>query len=296
MNRVKTQTPPNEGSEVLTTSVQSVPFIKTQSSLKEYLDPCIHRIKTKISYGHLDNPEIDVALNSDNEVVPPGSAEHMIGVSYFLPSKEYADYVHPSNETFKTQGCILSGGEVPEGIDYKQDRALKRRDKRYKPQDMGLHYSVFPTRTMSVDDFERKLTEMTIKNVPCQIVGGCDQFKLSECQPTPDYPADALLRQVSAALFELATNKTIDPNRAVRALYFHYLLAEEDAVYKWILRGDALSYYSAQALELCKTCNNINIEEIRDEIRGDLAEVILYNPKYRSYPDDTEIQTTPNGT
>lgn len=144
---------------------------------------------------------------------------------------------------------------------------------------------------MSVGDFEIKIAALRV-DAKC-IIAGCEHCDSPKAPPTPDYPVDALLRQVSAALFELATSDDCDPNRAVRALYFHYLLAENDAKYEWILRGDALSYYSAQALEVCKTSSNTNIEELRDEIRGDLAEIILHNPKYRSYPDDySEVENT----
>ena len=187
--------------------------------------------------------------------------------------------------------CFLSGVMLPEGIDYKQDRPLKRNDNRRKPHNIGQHFSVFPTRSMSREEFENKIATLRV-DAKC-ILAGCEHCDSPKVPPTPDYPDDALLRQVSAALFELATSDGCDPNRAFRALYFHYLLAENDAKYECILRGDALSYYAAQALEVCKTSPNTNIEELRDEIRGDLAEIIFHNPKYRSYPDDyCEVETT----
>lgn len=289
-DKIKVSTPSTVPNTVLTTK-PPLSFVDPQSHAQQILVKYIHRINTPITYGAVNEVFIDVAIDDSRCVIPSRSAEYVIGVSYFIPSDDYMSEAHKTFRAYKFNGCFLSGGNLPEGIGFKQDRALIRNDKRRNPQDMGLHFSVFPTQSMPVEEFERKLTEMKV-DAQC-LIAGRDQCERSEAQPTPDYPADALLRQVSAALFELATNGSVDPNRAFRALYFHYLLAEKDAEYKWILRGDALSYYSAQALELCNTSSNISIEEIRDEIRGALAEVILYNPVYRSYPDDyNEVETT----
>lgn len=272
-------------------AVSKLPFIKPQPCAQKTIMEHIHRIDTPVIYGAINDTCIDVFLDDSGSIIPPPDAEHPVGVSYFIPSVEFMEIAHTSFSKYKECGCFLSGGMLPEGIDYKQDRQLKRNDKRRKPHNMGLHFSVFPTRSMSKKDFESKILELRV-DAKCIIARGehCDSPK---APPTPDYPVDALLRQVSAALFELATSDDCDPNRAFRALYFHYLLAENDAKYEWILRGDALSYYSAQALEVCKTSSNTNIEELRDEIRGDLAEIILHNPKYRSYPDDySEVENT----
>lgn len=189
-----------------------------------------------------------------------------------------------NNCTAYVDNIIPSGGVLPAGLDYKQDRPLMRNDKLRYPQDMGLHFYVFPTMAMSKEEFEEKLTEL---------IGGCDHTGKLITPPTPAYSTQPLLRQVSATLFELATSGRVDPNRSFRALYFHYLLAEPEAQYDWVLRGDALTYYTAQALELSETSLNINVEEIRDEIRGALAEIIMYTPVYRSYPDDYyEVEKT----
>lgn len=225
-----------------------------------------------------------MAVNDDNQVLPPPNAEHVMGVSHFIPTPEFMLESHLSFRDYKTSGCSLFGGVIPEGIDVKQDRPLKRNLKR-KPTDMGRHFSVFPTRSMPREEFVEKLASMRVE-AKC-VIGGCEHTPTFE-KPTPDYPADALLRHVSVALFEMATNGMVDPNKRFRALYFHYLLAEEDAGYCWILRGDALSYYSAHALEICTPSASMDVEEVRDEIRSDLAGIILYSPTYRSYPDDTD--------
>jgi len=288
LNKIKGLTP-SAAPVVISTAVSKLPFIKPQPCAQKYLRDHIHRIETPVIYGAVNDTYIDVFLDDSRSVIPPPHAEHPVGVSYFIPSDEYIEIAHRSFPKYKDCGCFLSGDTLPDGIDYKQNRPLKRNDNRRKPHNMGQHFSVFPTRSMSVEDFEIKIAALRV-DAKCIICEHCDSPK---APPTPDYPVDALLRQVSAALFELATSDDCDPNRAFRALYFHYLLAENDAKYEWILRGDALSYYSAQALEVCKTSSSTNIEELRDEIRGDLAVIILHSPKYRSYPDNySEVEHT----
>lgn len=100
-----------------------------------------------------------------------------------------------------------------------------------------------------------------------------------------NYLTDSRLSQVYAVLFEMANNSNIDPNRSKLAFKYHNLLATEGFEYKSILLGDELSQYCADAFELCSTSTNMSCEEMRDEIRSDLSEVIKYAPKLRSYPD-----------
>lgn len=47
-----------------------------------------------------------------------------------------------------------------------------------------------------------------------------------------------------------------------------------------------LLYYVAFALDHCPDSASINVEEIRDQIRGDIAAILPeYKPRYRSYPE-----------
>ncbi|RYH12960.1 hypothetical protein EON65_36840 [archaeon] len=264
-----------------------VGFLEVKAASQKKCGVVLHRINRPVIYGPPNTPNIDLQLEFDGgNIIPPPVMDYMLGVSHFIPSSEYMTVAHKSFQDFKSVGCTLYGGKVlPEGIDFHRDRPLKRNNSSRKPTTMGDHYSVFPTRSMSPLEFETKLAEFK-HNVPCSVVGGGEP-KIMVISPTPDYPqSDRRLREASTALFEMASNASVDPNRAFRALYFHYLLAEDDADYQWLLTGDALTYYCAHALEICSNSVNFNCEEIRDEIRCDLASIILHVPVLRSYPRD----------
>lgn len=241
----------------------------------------LNRINRSVKYGPIDDPHSDVFVGKDGLIVPPPKKSYMLGVSHFVPTDEYFNTEQNSFHDLNNGCSHLGNVELPPGIDYHHDRPLRRLHSSRNLKDMGLHFSIFPTVPMTVEEFERKWMSLL-----SQFAGGGEPNDLSDC-PTPEYSlSDVRLRQASAALFEMAASANTDPHRRGRALYFHYLLAEEDAEYSWLLNGDALTYYTAAALESCATSDNMSIEEVRDEIRGDLAAVILYRPTFRSYPED----------
>eukprot|EP01039_Chlorochromonas_danica_P003191 gene3191-3494_t len=271
--------------------VHNIGFVQIESASRKKCDVVLHRINRNISYGPPNEPNIDLAVDGKGNVIPPLIGNYMLGVSHFIPFTEHMDYVHNSFRDFKTFGCSLYGGkEFSEGIDFHQDRPLNRNNSSRKVMKMGEHYSIFPIRSMRKEEFEGKLQELK-HSAPCSLKGGGAHTNLlAGDPPIPDYPLhDRRLREASAALFEMATNASIDPNRAFRALYFHYLLAEEDADYQWLLTGDALTYYCAHALEICSDSPNMTCEEIRDEIRCDLATVIFHTPALRSYQQQCSL-------
>lgn len=258
-----------------------VDFVEIESGSQKRCDVVLHRINRPVVYGPPDDSSLDLQLDLTGNIIPPPVKDHMLGVCHFIPSSEYMVPSHQSFSDFKRG----SGKVLPEGIDFHLDRPLKRNNISRKPTIMGNHYSVFPIRSMSPAEFEDKLIEFR-HTVPCDVKGS-GELKVLAGVPSPDYPlSDRRLREASAALFEMATNVAVDPNRAFRALYFHYLLAEDDANYQWLLGGDALTYYCAHALEICSNSVSMTCEEIRDEIRCDLASVILHVPVLRSYPPD----------
>lgn len=100
------------------------------------------------------------------------------------------------------------------------------------------------------------------------------------------YPHDALLFHVAQALFEMASNRIVDPNRAMRALYFHYSLDYPLISFESILTGDARTFYCAEALELCCDAPTVESEETRDYVRHKLEEITHISARYRADCDD----------
>lgn len=131
---------------------------------------------------------------------------------------------------------------------------------------------------------------------------------------TQTLPADAILRQIAFVLIELwLSQQNIDLGWSWTRPTQSNMLPEPPVVfckaeineyidqlcnvgfkpcisaytpYEWDRK---FLYCIAYALESCNSVT-INCEEIRDEIRSDISDVLCdYYPRYRSYPDDYEL-------
>lgn len=98
-------------------------------------------------------------------------------------------------------------------------------------------------------------------------------------------PADAFMRQIAGTLIDLTL---INVNDFYKVEVNHYISAICDGTITYIPNtwDNKLLYYVAFALDHCPDSASINVEEIRDQIRGDIAAILPeYKPRYRSYPE-----------
>jgi hypothetical protein len=177
----------------------------------------------------------------------------------------------------------------------------------------GQHVSVFPAEVMPWDLFQATLLEFINKSDACREkqkksreaaslatadIDKCGEELLSverDCSLrevfSPGRTSDAILQEAANVLYEMAQDPLTDPNRAFRALYFHYLLCEEEADCENLFAGDALTSFLQEALDICEDAPTTDSEDLRDYIRLTIAEQLDWNPKLRSHDSEDQLDT-----